>query len=405
MIKVDRKFTADIISPFNIFVIPLSVILGISIIYSSINDSLEPIGPKLILLYLVFFLIFWIINITFNVLIKKIVITKKSEILSETVKLNEKINKVMLFVGLMASTYLIINFYISAGSLNVIGSIVQEEFQESYSGGLNFYLRLICIISATYFLGNIKKGKKVEVIVAIICLIPLFLSFVKGIIFIPIISGFLYKKLLNKNLNFTKSLFSISLIGIFIFFAVYLFEYGIWDVKIIFDKNLYIFIFNKLIVYVISGTLSFNSNLNSGSFHLLLTNENPNLGIIINSFSKIGIGERIETIANQWTYIGSFKEVGSTYVNVNGMIGSLILYSGYTMGTIIFIFYCILVCLLYVRSKYSGNLIYKLSYALFISAFFLAWFENYFFHTFWLYIFIYLELMGILIYFQKKIKH
>ena len=88
---------------------------------------------------------------------------------------------ILEIISIISATYLLIYFLYNMRSLPDIGQIVQEEFQTRYVGGINFYLRLICMIGAVYFFSKASLKNIKQVVLGIYCLIPNVLTFVKGI--------------------------------------------------------------------------------------------------------------------------------------------------------------------------------------------------------------------------------
>lgn len=300
---------------------------------------------------------------------------------------NSMVAKVISGIGIGCSVYLLLNFIIRAFSVNVIGSIVQAEFQNGYSGGLNFYFRLIAMIATVYFFTLTDSNNLKYAILGILCLLPNVLTFVKGIIFLCVVAGVIGNIIYhNRKIRLSQLLF-VAICGVSIFLCVYLVEICIWDPLKLFQLETYQSIFSKFIVYVVAGVQGFNEQIvqNNNVFSGV---DNPVYAPIINALAKTGIVERIDTVSDVWINIGSLPNYGEMNTNVYSYAGMLVLYCGNLQSILVGIVIALIQVILFVKAVKSRKLIYLLMYSLFATAFFLGWFSYYFVHTFWVYLII-----------------
>lgn len=263
--------------------------------------------------------------------------------------------------------------------------IVQEQFQEKYTSGLNFYVRLLMMIAVAYYLGCSKLSKK-NVLMGLICLIPNILTFVKGIILISCLAVVLLR-LKNGDIKISlKAGLLIILVGISVFFGVYLIEMGIYNPDIIFKMDTYKFIGSKLIDYMIAGVQSFSQNISSNNSYMFKNIDNITLAPFLNLIAKFGIGKSIGNVNTVWQTFG-FSSIRDTNItsNVNTYIGTLYLYNGFLMGNLLNMLWVFIASFMDELFAEKKDILTALS-ALFCAAFTLGWFEYYFVHTFWAYL-------------------
>lgn len=287
---------------------------------------------------------------------------------------------------LVIATFVIILTVVS--SIKMLGSIdlnllLQDEFQNEFetSTGGNFYIRLITIILAVYFLGISKS--RWGYILGILCFLPHIIINTKGILFIPIISILLTRVMMRRITNLKYTFFILGVAGTFIFFSSYLLENLIYQQEVDFDRLLYIG--EKLVVYLIAGVQEFYVNLRDGIVH------NSNLVNITlvplnNLLAKFGIGESISNVNQEFNrVIGILPHYGTAQSNVNGYIGTLYLFNGCIGGIAYHIILITITFLIRRKALLSQQPFWIVLQSLFLSAFFLGWFEFYFMHTFWIY--------------------
>lgn len=285
---------------------------------------------------------------------------------------------------IFASLFALSRFVFLAVKLPRFYMIVQEDFQSSYSDGMNFYIRLFLMICTVYFWGCTPLKKK-SIFLGMMCFIPNMLTFVKGIVFIPCLGSILLRvKKKDIKISLKSGIFT-CLVGILIFYLAYLIEMAIYDPTILKDSGTYKYIASKLIFYIISGVQSFSQNLirSAGDFKAV---DNVTLAPIINFFAKLGFGKSINTINSIFQTLG-FSTILDRRVtsNVNGYIGTLYLFNGMFFGCLLNIFWTFVVSFMEECFIERNDILTAMSF-LFCASFALGWFEYYFVHTFWTYL-------------------
>ena len=185
--------------------------------------------------------------------------------------------------------------------------------------------------------------------------------------------------------NKIKSILITAILGISIFFIVYMVEIGIWNIEKLFEKETYELILNKLNMYIISGVQSFNVNLSNNN-EIFKEISNPVYAPVINLFSKFGIIDRIDTINHIWVNIGYIKNYGEITVNTNTHIGTLFLYCGIFMGIIVNSIIGLIAYIFYYAAVNKKEIIYVVRYSLFVTGLILSWFDYYYMQIFWIYL-------------------
>lgn len=400
--KNELKTYGTILTPFCLIAIPMTVILGWLFVVVQFYDFPE-VSIQLILTFFLFYFVFWLPSLFARFFIKKEKTPKLSHYHDDPENLRslKKVDRVMTVVVLLSSLWLVAYFVINARGVSTLGNVVQTEFQDKYTGGFNFYPRILCLAGTAYFIGTINRRQLYKVLLIGAAILPIALSLVKGIIFLPVISGLILYVLINKVKIKVSRLILIPLCGIVIFFGAYMVEWGVWNISNIFTSDFYRTIFAKFNYYLISGTESFNINLvNGANFNEGVLNS-PAFAPFFNLFSKVGGADRINTIGSVFTKLGYIEGYGTVQVNTNGFFGILVLYSGYGVAVIYSLLFSLASYALFVRSLNRRNILYKLIYALIGSGLFLGWFDFYFMQTFWYYLWAIFELAGL--YFEHRL--
>lgn len=387
LMTIEKKQYNTYLSPFILFSVPYIIIIIYQAIVISIYDW-QPISANYLFYIFLYLVAFYMVGTFFVFFLEafyrkysksKIVI--KESFNQDTPKTRMKLVEV---ISIVSAIYLITFFVFNMKGLPA-GLIVQEEFQTNYTSGINFYLRLFCMIGTIYFWGLLSKKNKVFFFLGLLCFIPNLLTFVKGIAFIMVLGSIIANMLIFKRELKMKTILSSVILGIVIFFSTYLFEIGIWNTNKLFEKDTYSFIFGKFNTYIVSGAQSFNINVNEVQ-NRFQDIPNPVYAPIINIFAKFGMVERIETISNVSTTLGFIPNYGFANVNTNTYIGTLILYCGTIFGLFINSLISIITYYFFYKAIRTNKTIKIIRYSLFASGLLLSWFDYYYMQMFWLYL-------------------
>lgn len=308
----------------------------------------------------------------------------------------DKHEKRFNIICIFAAMYSIIHFIHLVGGFPNIYYVVQEQFQNQYSNGLNFYIRLFMMIASAYYLGCSKISKK-NILLGLLCLIPNILTFVKGIVFIPCLASILLR-LKNGDIKISiKAGITIVFVGVIVFFCVYLVEMGVYDPDILFEIDTYQFIGSKLIDYLIAGVQSFSQNISTCNMYSFRNLDNVTFAPFINFAAKFGLEKSIDTVNTVWQTFGfsSIRDVSITS-NVNTYVGTLYLYNGMLVGNLLNILWVFITSFMEEIFSKRKDVLTALS-ALFCAAFSLGWFEYYFVHTFWAYLIVIALLVSVVL--------
>lgn len=408
LIIFERKQYNTMLTPFTFLAIPYLIILIYQIIVVNIYRW-YPISPTY-LFYIYFFLLSFYLVGAFSSVFYRATLLKSSSVKVDKDLNNFKVllqrNKYVEVISLGSSLILLVLFVTKALTLSNIGMLVQEDFQTSYTSGINFYLRLFSMIGTVYFWGLLSKENKNFFVLGLICFLPNFLTFVKGISYILILGSVIANIILSgKKLNPKKAVL-IPLLGIILFFSVYLIEIGIWDIELIFKRDTYELIFAKLNLYLIAGIQAFNVNVTEyqDTFNGL---QNPVYAPIANILAKVGFTERIETINNVWVDLGYISNFGYASVNTNTYIGTLVLYCGPLIGLLVNSLIAALLYYFFIKALIFKKPLDIMRYSLFVTGLVLGWFEYYYMHMFWVYLILIFFILKLIskYKFQFRIKH
>ena len=308
---------------------------------------------------------------------------------------NKKNNKYFEWITIL---FIIFTTYNSIEQLrNIdIAAILQEDFQDKFaaSSGGGFYARVILILLATYYLGynnSIKRN-----IIGFLCFIPSIIVNTKGVIFIPIIAAFITRLFYGKVKNAGKTILIVGSVGIFIFFASYMWEYSTYGKNALLDPSRWEYISNNLVFYILSGVQGFSKTLESNSLHIFTIIDNITLTPFNNIISKFGLTKNISSINPIATSIGMLPTYGTGITNVNSYIGTLYLFNGLIGGLGLHIFWISLITLLKKNAFRKRKPVDVVLFSLFASGLVLDWFDFYFMQTFWMYLIIFIILFKVI---------
>ena len=387
----DKNTLGSNLTPFNILILPIYLITFITYIMSLCSE-VKYLHTNTILIFIIFTILFRFLGGVGEYLANNLY-KKNKKITFNT----SKVDKLMYILGVFSVSILLLDFINKIRKFPKVSFIVNEGFQAQYTGGVNFYLRLICFFCVIYFLGTYKKGKKKNILVAILFLLPIFLTFVKGMIIMPCVGGaIMYCIINNKNLKL-KNILLVSVLGIFFFLIVYFIEITIWDKNNIYDISTYKTMSDKFISYLTSGIQSFNYNISNNLFFNVDIVDNPIFSPFIKFLSKFNIVESNGYIPSNQAAIYSVFSNEYKYSNVNSFFGTLLLYSGWFKSIFMVGFISIYSYFLLIRAKYNQDLVSKLIYSTFASGLVMGWFEYYYLQTFWVYMICIIEIIKIYI--------
>lgn len=295
--------------------------------------------------------------------------------------------KLSVFFIILASLLILCAAINSVMMVNTIdiNMLLQDEFQDDFeeSSSGNFYVRLFTMIMAVYFLG-INKGK-IGYLIGCFCFVPHIIINTKGILFIIIIAVFIARLLTGRIHNVKRTVLILGGCGFSIFFFSYMMEFSLYGENPLIEVDRWVYIFEKLIAYLLSGVQEFFVNLRDGIVHNKNL-DNITLTPFYNLFAKFGIGTSISSV-NQEIYrcIGDLPHYGLVYSNVNGYIGTLYIFNGLIGGLLYHVSIITLTFAIRLKVCICKRPFWIILYSLFSAGLFLAWFEFYFMHTFWIY--------------------
>lgn len=376
-------------TPFALFSVPYLIVVFYQVIITNIYDW-KKITPLFLIIILVYFVNFFLVGNLF-------LLIRNRKYKNNKLKKQNYENfiftryKAVELLSIISAIILINYFLIEMIGLHDFRAIVQEPFQVNYSSGFRFYLKLLSMIGTVYFWGLVDKTNKKEFLYGLLCFIPNFITFVKGISFILIIGSVISNAILHNRKFKLKLIIQIGSIGVILFFIVYMIELGIWDHDKLLLKETYKFIYGKLNAYIVSGVQSFNVNINS-DLEMYRNIPNVVLSPLINLIAKTGLIERIDNVSSAGTLIGYIPYYGPVSVNTNTYIGTIALYNGIFIGLLINSMISILIYYFFYSAIRQKNILAISRYGFFSSGITLAWFEYYYLHPFWFY--------AILIYFM-----
>lgn len=383
--KIDYRNNKVLYTPFILFSIPYMIVMTFQVLFIYVYEATE-ISWQYVLYVIEHFVVIFIVDLIFYVIFRS---SEQSKLLvsGKEKAINEKVASVISFFGIISSIYLLAFFVINMLSLDEIGKIVQETFQERYTGGANFYFRLLAMIATIYFLATVNVNKKRNLLYALFCLLPNVLTFVKGIILINIIAGILANIIYNNRKIKIKDVLRLGISGVAIFFIVYMVEIGIWEPKKLLDIETYKFIFTKFIVYFVAGVQGFNEAIVNGGVELV-EGSMKIFTPFVNFAAKFFSVEKFSIISEDFVKLGYIEGYGEIRSNVFSYVGEAVIYCGNGISILVGVANATLLAYLFNKMRKMPSFLNCITYALFASSYVLAWFSYYLGHSFFYYILI-----------------
>lgn len=371
------------LSPFVLLAVPYTAVLFIQV-YSIAIYNLTPLCVEYLGFLLIHLIIAWLVCVLFEGQVQN------SHPTVSNVKANNYDDhlRIILAVGVVVSAVQVFHFFASGQNVSIVGQVVQEDFQQEYSGGVYFYLRLMSMLCAAYLIAGLSRKRILLILPAVFCLLPVFLTFVKSVVILSLVAGVIGNIVVNERRIRIKDVAITVLLGFAVFFGVYLVEICIWDLDRLTDPETYSYIFAKMNFYFISAPQSFNMVI--GNEALLegfrsQAQDNLVLAPLMNIMHWVGLADRVETACPVWTFMGFIPGYGAANGNVYSIIGQYVLYCG-TLGSVLAnVFFTSIVSYFYCAYHVTGNPFQLVIYGMLGGFFCMGWFDDYFCQTFWVY--------------------
>tara|TARA_B110000908_G_C10202653_1_gene426090 strand:+ start:312 stop:1514 length:1203 start_codon:yes stop_codon:yes gene_type:complete len=300
----------------------------------------------------------------------------------------EKILILPIFFIIFTSIYLFYLFLIQNGGFDLI-ELNNEEIS-SVNNLVFFQIFLTPIIFYSY----LKKNTKF--LLLLLNFLCLFLTFVKGVVIISVLSIFIYYlEILKLKIKF-KYLFFIALSGFFVFICSYL-------IPIYFlssDLDIIYFI-NKFGLYLFAGLDGLSAILSNPAEHVFLPTEilfTPLINFTANLTGYIDNIRVLDFVSTNLVNNGNHNKV-----NVFTFFGTIFIASGKSISlySVLIILFGLLTNLFYALSINLRLYYTSISSIIWLTCFYLSFFEFYFWHSFLYYIILFGLGLDFIFYFFK----
>lgn len=173
LLWINKTLRQSFFTVSNYLIITFSVITGVQVI-ACLWLKYETATMEYWMILTVFIVIALLTDLVASRFAKKVSfngIKLKSSCESTFMSKHEKrFNIICVF----AAMYSVTHFIYLAGGFPKMYYVVQEQFQNQYSAGLNFYIRLFMMIATAYYLGCAKISKK-NILLGLLCLNKIYL--------------------------------------------------------------------------------------------------------------------------------------------------------------------------------------------------------------------------------------
>jgi len=380
--RVEKKFYGTWNTPFNILAIPYFIVVLLVFSFAK-KLNFIPLYMESVIIWIFGLFFFWL-----GSLLTKIITGNKISVFLRRKRTHkylnaEKIPLLLSWIAILIMGHGLLDIYKREGLLY----LSSEDFQKDFGLGWYGSARVISMFFLSYFVGIVDRNKlRVKITILAICLLLLVYQ-VKGILFLPIIAGLIFRSITGE-LNFkVPKLILLAFSSFLIFMTSYLIGYtGLENRSEVFvDLKIYAHLTRHFVAYLFSGILALGDAIESG------LNIPDDMQIIIISPIRNFVGRFLG-----WQRISNLTDFSSSVdlsrldvaPNVHTLFGTLYLFAGSYFAIAYTILMSLVIYSMFSLAAFFKNVWLIITYSFIVSALMLGWFEFYYWHAFFFEIFI-----------------
>ncbi len=266
--------------------------------------------------------------------------------------------------------------------VGALGEIVQEDFQTRYSSGPGGFARPLAMLLVVYWIGTVRRLRTLDVLTLAALFLPLFGSFVKGTLLLPLVGGLLYRVVAGRMRLSMWHVASGLVAAAGVFLAVYAVETAVWGIAGLAAPGFVSGLGRRLVSYLFSGVLGFSRAWEGGilpgpSDWGTLVAPAWNLG------AHLGGYERAANMPASYLLVDLRVDPASGTSNVRTIVGQVVALAGSLGAAVAMLGLGLGFALLYATARRQRNAWLLVVSSLCGAALFFGWFDYYFSYNFW----------------------
>ena len=384
---IEKKLLGNYFTPYFFLMAPFLVICSINILFHPFMGS-PIIDYRVLLLWVVYSFAFLVGGVPLLPFITKNKLQPEEK--------TNRLRNVSLASILMSLVLIIIaiNILRTNGSLHYLAS---DGYAKEYGQGLASLLRISTMITLIYLIGFTKPTDKLAISAIVITIIPFLLYQVKGLFFIPVVSGIIFRIIRGKLNISVKLIVKIVGMGMIVFFVFYTIPYiylgeteTILSFKFIQER------FISFYAYLVSGILAFTRYIQT-DLHFV---DEPQriIAPLWNALRRVTGWPRVENIVTEYRFVinstGSSSNVFTIFGTIHGYLGFQLTFL-FSMAIGFISYFMKLV------ADNTKNVWLQISHAFNLSILAFGWFDYYYNYSF----IIILWVFNLILFFGSSIKH
>ena len=316
---IEKKVHGTLLTPINILAIPYLFLIIIIYLFAEKLGFVKLYTPSIIF-WIIGLILFWIPSLILNYhLHSKKIFLSEPDLVTKDDEVRSGFTKLLLIISWI-SILIVAGGFVKAINKFGIQNLGSEEFTTYYGSGISGHFIVLNILLFIYFIGIAKRGNHFILITIITFLITFVLYQVKTWVFIPFLSGILYRYYRGNFRTKVKNALLVILSSVVFFFATYYFSIGL-QTK---------FLLNHIVSYAFSGILGFSEYCRENvpmiydSTFLIRPIENiynqilniPLNNVVQKTMVNISNQNDITNLTNVRTFFGTIRINSSIFVSI-----------------------------------------------------------------------------------------
>ena len=370
---VSRQLSGTWLTPFAVLAVPFTIVATFAYLFAPALGFVA-LYPQVVLIWAIGLFFFWMPG-TAVFAPFAIKMRNRSIMVSQP---RFEVASYKLVMGLAWGCITILAFGILPGLIQVgFTSINAESIRRTLGSGLLGHTNVFASVLVIYIIGATHLRQVKHWLPLLLILSAAVLYGVKGSLILPIIGGIIYRIATHRLRISIKLGFGVSLLGILLFFLVYLVRFAMQNSAYLTDPDTYIFLARHFAKYFFAGVLGFSEMLIVGRKHLVLGGGEAIFAPFINLINTLlNTDQPSISIINQ-NYL-SIMPFDYNPSNVPTLFGTLYLYLGIEGMLIYTVFLSLTTHGAFVVAILTRDSWAVIGWAFFASLLTMAWFDMYF---------------------------
>lgn len=375
LVYIDRKSYNLWLSPFTVLAVPFLVVALLALALAE-PVGFIPMSSSVWLLWAVGLFIFWLagaaVALPFSRHVRR---ARRQGSLLRYERQSYWPIMALAWLCILLMTAGIVRAFAATG----LGGLGSDVFRAIVGTGLFGHTSVLSSVIVIYLIGatNLRRPRNWITIGAILIMAVIY--GVKGWLIIPIVSGMFYRIMTDRLRVTLRLAFFTVVLGIVLFFAVYLLRTAASDVTLLLDPTTYTDLARHFGKYLFAGVLGLTKMLDMGVQNLYLGGPETIFAPFVNLINlAFGTGAPFVPIINQnYVSIAPFVDEPS---NVPTLFGTLLLFLGPAGMLLYGIVLSLIVHVFFLVALIRRNCWVLVTYTYLAGMLAMSWFEMYFWH-------------------------